>query len=156
MVSKQMLDLGFQIYCITIENTSNGDTRFFNVVDHTHELFGNWLHLANILYDKAVNSNSKDRKQSWFKWFTFQKKFITIVDVPLYNGHIFHKSLDYGYFLSVHKLQGSTIKNICIDMSDIYYPISKKGLELKNDLNTANRLMYVALSRATKYAIIKF
>lgn len=64
------------------------------------------------------------------------------------------KDIDYGYALTIHKLQGSTMKNIAVDLYDIIYP--SRNTSFVNDIDQRNRLLYVALSRATDNAIIRY
>jgi hypothetical protein len=152
-------DLGFRTYNVNLISASNVKlSRTFQIVDHRHkESFDTWLQIANYMYNNALSATDKqERKTAWFKWFSYQNKYLTMIDVPLFNKHTYSKAIDYGFFLSIHKLQGSTLTNVAIDMGDVYYPISKSGKPYSVDMNMANRLMYVALSRAKKYAIIKF
>ena len=61
-------------------------------------------------------------------------------DVYLGDRMIIKKSLDYGYAITVHKSQGSSIKNTFVDLKDIRK--QKNPDELR-------QLEYVALSRAS-------
>ena len=78
-----------------------------------------------------------------------------MINVEVGNKHL-TRELDYGYSLTVHKLQGSTFKNIFVDGNDICNPISKWGRPYPTEINLRNRLLYVAISRATNIAYIKF
>jgi exodeoxyribonuclease-5 len=64
------------------------------------------------------------------------------------------KDIDYGYALTIHKLQGSTMKNIAIDLHDIVYPTNNPNVF--TDVDTRNRLLYVGLSRTNEKALIHY
>ena len=72
------------------------------------------------------------------------ESFLTPVDLIYNDRTIRKKSLDYGYCISVHKSQGSTIDNVLVDMSNLFVCRNKEDLR---------QLQYVALSR-TKNNIV--
>ena len=89
----------------------------------------------------------KDKKRAaiyWKKYFSMMESFLTPVDLIYNDRTIRKKSLDYGYCISVHKSQGSTIDNVLVDMSNLFVCRNKEDLR---------QLQYVALSR-TKNNIV--
>lgn len=64
--------------------------------------------------------------------------FITLEDIIIDNKVLKPKSFDYGYAISVHKSQGSTIDNVFIDLNDLFKCRSRQELQ---------QLEYVAFSR---------
>lgn len=74
----------------------------------------------------------------WKKYFEIIKSFATPRDIMLDNRVIKSKTFDYGYASTVHKLQGSSLKTIFVDMANI--------LTCK-DINEIRQMQYVALSR---------
>lgn len=91
-------------------------------------------------------------------YYKFKNSILLMQDITLNENNKFKtvtKDIDYGYALTIHKLQGSTTKNIAVDLRDIIYPSPKKP-NFVTDVDTRNRLLYVALSRATDNAIIKY
>lgn len=90
-------------------------------------------------------------------YYNFKNSILTMHNLQLNEDNrkkIVGKDLDYGYALTIHKLQGSTIKNIAIDLRDILYPTH--NVDRPSDVDTRNRLLYVGLSRATDKAIIHY
>jgi len=49
--------------------------------------------------------------------------------------------LNYGYCITVHKSQGSTFKNVFIDMNDIF---------ANNNINETSKCLYTAITRSSK------
>ena len=87
-------------------------------------------------------------KQKYYK--DFKDKIILMKSFyDNYGNIIIKKDLDYAYTLTIHKTQGSTYKNIYVNVLDILY--DKNNLPVK-DRDTRNRLLYVALSRASDQA----
>ena len=80
----------------------------------------------------------------------------SISDSGIYDLEVIKKDIDYGFGLSVHKSQGSTFDNVAVDLTDITWYQSLKGYKKAYDINMRNRLIYVALSRARKKAILKY
>ena len=71
----------------------------------------------------------------------------------LLNKHkalLLKKNIDYGYASSIHKIQGSTLKNAIVDIKDVYNPITAKTIYEGDEPFTTERntLLYVALSRS--------
>lgn len=52
-------------------------------------------------------------------------------------------------------MQGSTFENVCIDLDDIIYFQTKWGKRIRRNPSEALRLLYVAMSRATKHVYLK-
>lgn len=107
--------------------------------------------LAVIMEDfriSAIECKNYNRTRSsklWKQYFEVSKSFATPFDIMFDNRVIKKKTFDYGYASSVHKLQGSTLNNVFIDMDNIF--ICKDKSELR-------QLQYVALSRTRKDAFI--
>ena len=64
------------------------------------------------------------------------------------NDVKFNKGIDYAYALTIHKSQGSTYKDVYIDVKDIRNSTKTRSLAL--------RLLYTALSRPTNKALLLF
>lgn len=88
----------------------------------------------------AISSTGKARSMMWRRYFNMTKSIAFPRDVYLGDRMIIKKSLDYGYAITVHKSQGSSIKNTFVDLKDIRK--QKNPDELR-------QLEYVALSRAS-------
>jgi len=64
--------------------------------------------------------------------------------------------MSYGYALTTHRLQGSTLSNVAVDLVDIFFPTSRNGRKMVNERRFANQLAYVALSRTENIALIQY
>jgi len=78
-------------------------------------------------------------------------------DIKKYNSELYvDKSIDFGHAVTIHKSQGSTVKNVFFDTSglnskyntDLYQGDKRIGTEKQS-------LIYVALSRASDKLIVK-
>ena len=88
---------------------------------------------------RAINCPDKRRAgRIWGVYYKITNSFTTPVDLMYQNRVIKKKSFDYGYSMTSHKSQGSSINNIYIDMKDI---------NRCSDDETRRQLQYVALSR---------
>lgn len=74
----------------------------------------------------------------WKKYFEIMKSFASPYDIMFDNRVIKKKTFDYGYASTVHKLQGSSIGEIFIDMTNLLSCPNRAELR---------QLQYVALSR---------
>ena len=72
------------------------------------------------------------------------------------NSHlVLKKGVDYGYAMTVHKSQGSTIKNVYLELDSINGFPEKDVVSGKEKINSVkNSLYYVAASRASDKLVI--
>ena len=87
---------------------------------------------------EVKKTNRTKASSLWKKYFEIMKSFATPNDLVFDNRVIKKKTFDYGYASTVHKLQGSSIDTIFIDMNNLYQC---------RDKETLRQLQYVALSR---------
>jgi hypothetical protein len=101
-------------------------------------------------------ANAKARgKAGWNSFFKWRNQYLVLQDVydsvyyEQYGEKLFvtSKDIDYGYALTVHKSQGSTYKNVYVDLRDIAY---------NRDVTERRKLLYVALSRTSGKCVIYF
>ena len=110
------------------------------------DLYGNLLYMA-------TTCKANERRAKWGAFYDFKRQnmLANTFDIQIDYGDDevrkakVTKDLDYGYCLSVHKSQGSTYDNVFINLNDI--------LRCRTILDR-NRLLYVALSRASKKVFI--
>jgi ATP-dependent exoDNAse (exonuclease V) alpha subunit len=96
----------------------------------------------------ALECKSKQRKNFyWRRYFEMYNSFATPFDMMWDNRVIKKKTLDYGYSSTVHKIQGSSLDTIFIDMDNI--------MKCKNE-EELRQMQYVALSRTRKDAYLYF
>ena len=112
----------------------------------TNKLIG----LANFIENtrlKAISLKGDKRKAAviWRKYFDTISSFATTFDLYYNNRVIKKRTFNYGYAISVHKAQGSTIDNIFVDIGNINTVWDKNELQ---------QLQYVALSRTRGNAYI--
>lgn len=132
------------------ENVGKGNYKFqdvFIVDSNDHDN----LHLYADMHDFFC-SMGRSNKKMWNKYYDFRRNNLILVTIDKYkNGDkrrkddIIKKDLDYGYFLTIHKSQGSTYDNVMVIESDI---------EENWNVVDRNKLRYVALSRPTTLAIV--
>ena len=79
------------------------------------------------------------------KYFDTINSFASMFDLYYDNRVIKKKTFNYGYAISVHKSQGTTIDNVFVDISNI---------NTVRDKNELQQLQYVALSRTRGNAYI--
>ena len=97
--------------------------------------------LIEITRIEAIELKQRKSRGSSLKWKEYYKlieSFTTPIDLIYNNRVIRRKSFDYGYALSIHKSQGSTINNVFIDMKNV--------LSCKNE-EALRQLQYVGISR---------
>lgn len=80
----------------------------------------------------------KKSKMRWVDYFNAMDSFTTPVDLYLGNRLVRSKSFDYGYAISTHKSQGSSIDTVFVDI---------KNINTCRNLDERRQLQYVALSR---------
>lgn len=91
------------------------------------------------------NGNRTRSTFLWRKYFEMVKSFATPKDIMWDNRVIKKKTFDYGYASTVHKIQGSSLRTIFIDMANIL---------ICKDVNEIRQIQYVSLSRTKTDAYI--
>ena len=146
---------GFNCYELRFKSMSDGNIFPIRIVDHTSDTLKVFHQILCKLHTKAIIKKAG----YWKLFYNFKNSYCLLTKIPIMDstGKIttyVNKDIDYGYGLTVHKLQGSTIENILINLEDIlYYKINGKLTPVR-DFKFRNKLIYTALSRASKRAII--
>lgn len=164
-ITERISDFGFKEYLLTVRGVNSGQVGNIAIVDHTSDGFTNFYDELNRLHRTALYAPPSVRSHRWKEYFTFKDNHLVMVNFPLMNKDKVprawvSKDIDYGYGVTVHKMQGSTIDNIFVNLRDIYYFTNKQGGLVARTLidpkfvSTRNRLIYTALSRARNKAII--
>lgn len=132
----------FNGYDITLQQLDSGNKSYCFVV--SPDSYKSFLQVHQHLLNKALTY----RGDAWVKYYGFKNSHILATDIreaikP--NKLIVSKDIDYGYGMTVHKTQGSTYETVFVN-----------GKDIANNKNKteALKLLYVALSRASKKAVI--
>lgn len=160
-------DYGFKVYYVVLKSLGSLSMSIVNIVDHTDKTFSIYYNYLNNLHFNAIYSVAHEKGKRWREYYDFKNRYLSLIDFNLFNkGDIkvrgkVTKDLDYGYGLTTHKSQGSTYSNVFINLKNIiYYERDNKLIPISNNNNNPyaiefrNKLTYVALSRASKKAII--
>lgn len=140
-------DDGFDVYSANLMDLDR-KRQMVNIVDYRAENYGKFLHILNNLFLRATYAKPYERSKKWIEFYDFKNSFLTIIPIKLPESkYPIPKDIDYGYGLTIHKLQGSTIENMFINIPDIVR-FAKGGL---NPLR--QRLLYTAMSRASKRVV---
>lgn len=155
-IDKWVDDAGIMSYAVNLQNvTELNKSPKLLILDHTHEeSLRKYTALLNHLHYQA----SVMKVPGGFRnYYNFKQRMLSMINITLNEANykkIVNKDLDYGYALTIHKLQGSTLTNVAVDLRDIIYPTD--NVDKPSEIDVRNRLLYVALSRATDNAIIHF
>lgn len=108
--------------------------------------------LSSIIEDIRISAveakkygNRTKSSMLWKKYFNIMKSFASPTNMMFDNRVIKKKTFDYGYAATTHKLQGTSINTIFVDMANL--------LKCKNR-DELRQLQYVALSRTKTNAHI--
>lgn len=101
--------------------------------------------LASLIEDTRIsaieakrNGNRTRSSFLWKRYFETMKSFATPKDIMWDNRTIKKKTFDYGYASTIHKIQGSSLGTIFVDMANV--------LSCR-DTNEIRQMQYVSLSR---------
>ena len=103
------------------------------------------------MHDTLVDIARADKKK-WNAYYLFRRDNLMMINISKYRDNSLRdkkkqisKDLDYGYAVTCHKAQGSTYEHIFILAKDI---------SLNHNVKERNQMLYVALTRPRKSAII--
>ena len=163
-VTRILTEDKFLVYDTHLRDTSDKNLTNVKIVDHKSNSFNRFYNKLLQLYRNAIYSKATERGKNWRIFYEYKDQHITMVDFELRSkdsslkGYV-SKELDYGYAVTVHKLQGTTITDIMIDMMDIAFYKGESNMPRRNTssnpnaIDTRNRISYTALSRASKRAM---
>jgi exodeoxyribonuclease-5 len=155
-IDKYVDNFGISTYSVNLQNVIDRKrSPKLLILDYTNPVgVEKMTQLLNFLHHEAA---IKRIPGGFKKYYNFKNSILLMKSIELSeanNKKIVVKDIDYAYALTIHKLQGSTIENVAVDLRDIIYPT--ENVNRPNDVDTRNRLLYVALSRATNHAIIHY
>lgn len=110
-----------------------GETSDIHVIKR--ESINNFKIVAADIIKKSIQS------KSWRTYYNFKDTYLLDRRIELYEGQFIDKSLDYSHCVTAHKSQGSTYEYVFINL---------KNMMRNKNIRERNRLIYVALSRASK------
>ncbi len=124
------------------------DEKKIFIVDHSD--FEN-LHNYAERHDDLVEMSRADRKK-WKSYYIFRRNNLLMVNIdgykcgrPRIKSKQISKDLDYGYAVTCHKVQGSTYSKVFVLAKDI---------SLNKNYKERNQMLYVALTRPRKLAVV--
>lgn len=119
----------------------------FIVDSDNHENLHRYAEMHDFLRDMA-----KCDKKLWKKYYTFRRNNLLMVNIDKHrdgqyrnSSDIIVKDIDWGYFITVHKSQGSTYEHVMISEQDI---------KVNDLIKERNQIFYVAISRPSVSAIV--
>ncbi len=165
-IEKILCPYGFYVFETVIEDGEK--SKLVSIVDHQSPTFKKFYNLVNNLHKEAIYSQPSTRSRNWSKYYEFKNQYLLINEFNLNDNTedgkssrgTVKKDLDYGYGISTHKAQGSTIKYVFLNLIDMVYYQGDKSRPIVNTnfnpkaIEMRNRLLYTALSRTSKLAII--
>ena len=143
----RVTDDGFEVYTAMLVDDDN-KSRFVSIVDHRSPTYGKFLSKIIRLHANAIQAAPHNKSKRWTEFYNYKNQYLTIV--PTYipgEKYPITKDLDYGYGLTIHKLQGSTLDNIFVNIPDLLSFSNGQRNPLRQ------RLLYTAISWARKRVI---
>lgn len=122
-------------FSVTLENDRNYTRNVF-IVDTNN---ANAVEMFTKIYNEKV-AEAKANRRLWKLFYAFKERHLLLKNLYYQGRFICKKDLYYGYGLTVHKSQGSTYTNVGLNLQNLY---------TNYDIAERNRLIYVALSRAS-------
>lgn len=161
---KPSTNYNFKCFDIDLVTRVKRNPISIKIVDYTDQSFVTYYEKIKTLYFKALYAPANNRSTAWKTFFEFKNTYLTLVSFDIkYNGETkttITKDIDYGFALTTHKLQGSTVENMFINLHDIlYYSNGRPVLNSENNpyaVELRNKLVYTAISRTSKNAYIYF
>ena len=132
----------FLVHMLTLKDPLSGFSDVVYMMDKNNdeEKFDMLAAEVEGIRVKALNSTGKRKSMFWSMYFRLTETFVLPLDLYYEGRMVMKKGLDYGYAITVHKSQGSSISKTFVDLRDI------RKQKIRDELR---QLEYVALSRAS-------
>lgn len=115
------------------------NNRFYNYILHDKSHYPFIAEAIEFTRQDALRAKGRQKGLKWQKYFSMIGSFSTTSELRMGDNRVVkNKSFDYGYGLTIHRSQGSSINNVFYDLRSISY--------CRNP-NEKIQLNYVALSR---------
>jgi len=153
-LDKRLTDYNFASYIVAIKNMNNGEITNVSIVDHTDPSYRNYMNMVVSLRNDAMTKRGIERSKAWRRFFEFKEKNLSLIDVDLGDNKVIPKDIDYGYGLTTHKLQGSTMGHMFVNVANMvfYQNTRSPRTNTKNNpyaVEFRNKLLYTAISRSS-------
>lgn len=125
------LDMSFDMFLLSKENSDQDFNRLAYKIEE--------------IRTRAIRAKGQRKIPLWAMYFQLVNSFATPIDLYLDGRLIKKKTFAEGYACTTHKLQGSTLDTIFVDMKNINTCFDKK---------VRQQLQYVALSRTRTDAVL--
>jgi len=146
-ITPRFTDDGFDVYSTTIVDDTN-TSRMVNIVNHRSQSYGKFVSKIIKLQWAAKTAAPHNRSKKWTEFYNYKNNYLSMVPIHIPDEkYPVPKDLDYGYGLTIHKLQGSTLENVFINIPDMMQFAGGRDNPLRQ------RLLYTAISRASKRVI---
>jgi hypothetical protein len=150
-------------YAVNLINANtNTVTRTLVIVDHNDsETLNTYRQILTHYHYAAITASPQKRGGAWAKYYEFKKNHLCLIDIPI-NKTVAKRDLDYGYGLTTYKIQGSTIKNMFINIANMCYYKGIAGRWVTDSVRDPhavefmNKQIYTALSRTKDKAFLLY
>ena len=135
---------GFTVKFVKINGGESTKPLF--VVDHNDRAnILLYYKLCNEFIDAAKSAPASSRRARWKLYYEFKERNLLLANILDKYGKIkFYRDLDYGFAITSHKAQGSTFKDVYVDINDIVFMANGSPY---GDIDNTLRRLYTACSR---------
>lgn len=135
---------GFTVKFVKINGGESTKPLF--VVDHNDRAnILLYYKLCNKFIDAAKSAPASSRRAHWKLYYEFKERNLLLANILDKYGKIkFYRDLDYGFAITSHKAQGSTFKDVYVDINDIVFMANGSPY---GDIDNTLRRLYTACSR---------
>lgn len=158
-IDKRLSDYSFVTYIVSLRNIFTGEMTTVSIVDHKDPSFVNYTNIIISLRNDALTRRGIERSKAWRRFFEFKQKNLCMIDIEMEESRMLKRDIDYGYGVTTHKLQGSTMQHMFVNVANmVYYKDSRipRANTRSNPyaIDFRNKLLYTAISRASKLSYL--
>lgn len=161
-VFPRMAEHGFKSYNVKIKPRHGGKAVDISIVDYRDKSFLVYYEKIKQKYFNALYAHHSVKSSKWKDYFLYKDSHLSLITFPIKDGDVdkayVTKDIDYAFSLTTHKLQGSTIENTFIDLTDMLYYSTGRAVLNSNfspkAVEIRNKLIYTAISRTSKFCHI--